>query len=539
MRKNAFDAIVVGGGHNGLTSAAYLAKNGKKVLVLERRHLVGGAAVTEEVIKGFRFSRASYLAGLLRPVIIEDLELKKHGLHFIPRFPSSFTPTLQEGKYLMLGLSLKQDRESIAQFSTKDAENFAGFEEMLNRVRRVVTPFLDHPLPEWPLRNRRRFLIFLREWIPNISLRALQETSEVFLAPAQTILDRWFESDILKTTLATDAVIGSQISPQNVGSAYILLHHVMGTVDGVAGRWAYVKGGMGSISNAIASSATSHGAEILCSAEVSRIETKNEKVVGVSLQDGRYFESDRVLAGCSPSHTYMDLLGPEVKQKFEKTKLLSERIEQQDQKCGAFKINVALKELPNFKCHPGTAEGFQHRGTIHFGNKMEEIHEAFVEASLGKPASRPVIEMTLPSVLDPSLVDEKGTHVCQLFVQFCPYRLNGASWRDKSFKESFVKQVFAIIDVFAPNFSRSVIGIDALSPLDLEEIFRLPQGNIFHGSLALHQIGFNRPVPGFQAHRSSIEGLYFASAGAHPGGGVLGSPGRNAATIVLEDMKCN
>lgn len=540
-----YDVVVVGAGHNGLTTAAYLAKAGKRVLVLERRPMVGGAAVTEEIVPGYRFSRASYLAGLLRPRIIEELELKKYGLEYLDRDPSSFTPTLStdsvnKGKYLMLGADSKANYESIAQFSKQDADRFEDYEEMLARVRRIVVPLLDNPLPNWPLQSRadvsRSFKIF-KELLPHLSPRSMQEAYEVFLSPAITILDRWFESSILKTTLATDAVIGALLSPRDIGSAYVLLHHVMGEVNGRPGTWAYVRGGMGMISNSLKGCAEAHGAKIVTDAKVKGVDLTEDgtRVTGVRLEDGTLIKARAVVAGCAPQHLLKDLL-PEALP--EDMKPFRKRVLDQDATCGAFKINLAINKIPDFLCCPNVdgKPGPQHRGTIHFEAHPDDIHNAFREASQGRPATRPVIEMTLPSVVDHTLVDTPGHHVAQLFVQFAPYDLEGASWADPQFKQEFIDRVLNIVEEFAPGFKNSIVGMDALSPLDLEQVFGLPRGNIFHSALALHQLGFSRPAPGFHDHRSPVKGLYMASAGTHPGGGVMGAPGRNAAGIVLNEL---
>eukprot|EP01004_Peranema_trichophorum_P010876 NODE_970_length_2213_cov_44.560287_g829_i0.p1 GENE.NODE_970_length_2213_cov_44.560287_g829_i0~~NODE_970_length_2213_cov_44.560287_g829_i0.p1 ORF type:complete len:701 (-),score=153.25 NODE_970_length_2213_cov_44.560287_g829_i0:111-2024(-) len=559
-KEKNWDVIIIGGGHNALVSSAYLTRAGLKVLVLERRHVIGGAAVTEEIVPGFKFSRASYLAGLLRPQIIEDLNLENYGFKYITRDPSSFTPTSRFSglnmKYLLLGSNLDLNHVSISQFSKKDAIAFPKYEDFLSDVRQLVQPLLDGPPPmptegSWKERvgTLRRIAKLARQGSSNP--KVIGQLYELFTGPAQSLLDRWFESDILKTTLATDAVIGAMICPSQPGSAYVLLHHVMGEAAGRKGVWAYLEGGMGKLSEAVASSARKSGAEILVNATVKRIlyfeESGNNKVKGVVMEDGTELFAPNVLAGCTPYHTFLELLpglSRDSGNENESSPIPPEfqhHIRFMDHSCGAFKINCAVDRLPNFECFPSPPDGSpgpQHFGTIHFESKMEEIQNAYREASAGIPATRPVIEMTIPSSLDKTLAPP-GKHVVQLFVQFAPYDIDPkqGSWADPGFKNSFADRVFRIIDEFAPGFSESVIARDVLSPLDLERIFGLHKGNIFHGALGLHQLGYMRPVPGWSNHRTPLKGLYICGSGAHPGGGVMGAAGRNCAQIVLSDLR--
>jgi phytoene dehydrogenase-like protein len=542
------DVVILGGGHNGLVSAAYLARAGLNVCVLERRHVLGGAAVTEELVPGFRYSRASYLAGLLRPQVVKDLQLERHGLRYLVRDPSSFTPSLpgsrHGGKSLLLHGNMVETQRSIAQFSARDAAAYPAYEAFLGSVRQVVNPLIDGPPLDFAAGGRWRERLAMAGQAMGAATAAARQPAgtvaglmELFAAPAEHILDRWFESDILKATLATDAVIGALVSPRTPGSGYVLLHHVMGEVAGRPGVWAYVQGGMGALSGAIAKAAMEAGAKLHTGAEVDTILVNDAgtAVQGVRLVDGRTVRAPVVLSNATPHTTFLELLADGVlPDSFRR------HIEHADYSCGAFKINLALSRLPQFACMPGTAPGEagpQHRGTVHFETTVEEIHAAFLDASAGRPAVRPVVEMTLPSVLDATLVDTPGTHVAGLFVQFAPYTLaNGASWADERFKSAFVDRVLVIVEEHCPGFKQSILHYDALSPLDLERTFGLHQGNIFHGALSLHQLAHNRPAPGWSSHRTPLAGLYLAGAGAHPGGGVTGAPGRNAAGVVLSDL---
>jgi phytoene dehydrogenase-like protein len=530
-----WDAIIVGAGHNGLCCAAYLAKKGLKVLILERRHVIGGACVTEEVIPGFKFSRASYLAGLLRPSIIRQLDLKSHGLHYIARSPSSFTPSKSPTEpYLMLGGSESEDLESISQFSSRDATAYQQYEEMLGEVRHLIEPLLDSPLP-MPFSGQKREKILSLQSLFHLAARsarnlnAVSSLYDLFTTPARVTLDRWFESDVLKATLATDSVIGSMSGISEVGSGYVLLHHVMGEAAGRPGTWAYVKGGMGSISAALASVATQNGAQIITDATVKAFDINDTKkgVTGVILASGERIASDVVISNATPHHTFTELV--EEKDSGALPEPFRRRIRTTDYSCGAMKINLAISELPNFLCAPGTEAGPQHRGTIHFERSMDEIEEAHSAAKCGRLPQRPVIEMTIPSSLDDS-ISPPGQHVAQLFVQYAPYHAPSPGWEDDEFTRKYVHQILGIVDEFAPGFSKSILGMDVLTPLDLERIFSLKEGNIFHGSLSLHQLGYMR-CP----HRSPLRGMYICGSGAHPGGGVMGSAGRNCAAIVLSD----
>lgn len=545
-------AIIIGGGHNGLVAAAYLAKHGvQDVLVLERRHLVGGASVTEEMVPGFKFSRGAYLAGLLRPKVIEDLDLYRHGLKYLTRDPSSFTPTLlrsiHKGKYLLLGSDEKRNWDSIAQFDRSDADAYPLYEEFLHKVRQVVQPILDHsPMNPMAASDTRGDLLAHLKGIRDLvsvgfrNRQVLLPFYELFTGPASHILDRWFEGEVLKTTLATDAVIGANISPKHNGSAYVLLHHVMGEAAGKAGVWAYVEGGMGAVSDAIARAATGAGAKIECNASVKRILYGNGAVRGVELEDGTKLESDYILSGTTPYHTFIELIPGLSASENPLPRDFVHHIRFADYSCQCFKINLACSSLPNFECFPSSPDGRpgpQHRGTVHFESSMEELENAHRESSMGMPASRPVIEMTIPSALDSTLAPP-GQHVVQLFVQYAPYDVDPkiGHWADPHFKEDFVYRVLRVVDEFCPGFSSSVIGYDALSPLDLERVFGLHKGSIHHGALALHQLGPARPMAGWSNYRMPLKGLYLVGAGAHPGGGVMGAAGRNGARVVLRDM---
>ncbi len=470
------DVIIVGGGHNGLVSAAYLAKQGLDVLVLERRDVIGGAAITEEIIPGFKFSRASYLAGLLRPKVIKELELERHGLKYLQRNPSSFTPSLVngplKGKSLILGSDMEANRASIAQFSQRDAISYSKYEEYLSGVRELVQPLLDNAPPDltqgkWREKLRTASTLLEMARVAVKHRKSIIPFYELLTAPASHILNRWFESEILKTTLACDAVIGALVGPKQAGSAYVLLHHVMGEAAGQKGVWAYVEGGMGSVSHSIWSAASEAGAELCLNATVDRFlfndnyDDIKKGVKGVVMADGTEITSKIVISNTTPYHTFLELMPGLSRDSGDKSHKLTapdewnHHLRHTDYECGAFKINCAVDSLPNFACMPNElpgADGFvsagpQHCGTIHFENTMQELEDAYREASSGIPATRPVIEMTIPTSVDTTLAP-KGKHVVQLFVQFAPYTIDPkvGHWADEEFKNKFADRVFAIVD---------------------------------------------------------------------------------------------
>jgi phytoene dehydrogenase-like protein len=521
----SFDAIIIGAGHNGLVTACYLARAGWKVLVLERRHVVGGACVTEEVFPGFKVSTAAYVNSLFRKEIIRDLRLAEHGFAVLERNPSSFSP-FADGRYLLLGPDAALNRREIAKFSTRDAENYPKYEAMLERVADVLEPTLLMRPPD-VLRPRLRDLwnIFKLSRAFRRMGPGLSEALEVLTGPARTILDRWFESEQLKATLATDAIIGAMAAPSMPGTAYVLFHHVMGETNGKRGVWAYVKGGMGGLTQALASVARSHGAEVLTNAEVGRILVKDGTAIGVALADGREFRA-RVVASNADAHiTFNRLLDNRLL-----PPAFADAVNRISYDSASLKINVALSELPDFTACPGTQPGPQHRGTVHLCPDLDTIERAYDDAKYGRPSARPVLECTLPSAVDPT-VAPPGQHLMSMFVQYAPYRLREGNWDE--LRDSFADRCFDVLNEYAPNFKRSVIARQVLTPLDLERTFALTGGNIFQGAMTLNQLFSFRPVPGFADYRTPIRGLYLCGAAAHPGGGVIGAAGLNAARAIL------
>jgi len=530
-----WDAIIVGGGHNGLVCAAYLGKKGKRVLVLEKRDIIGGAAVTEEIIPGFRFSRCSYLLSLFRESIIKDLKLQLPLLH---RNPSSFTP-LRDGRYLSLGDDRAQNLAEISKFSKADAAVYEQYEAMLTEFSRdIVDPLLDQK-PLLPAEGINLALVKQMLQMKKVGQERLLRFWELLTTPAQQILDTWFESEPLKSTLATDAIIGAMTSPYEPGSAYVLLHHVMGGIRELEGRWAYVEGGMGTVTKKLGEKVIEYGGVIQTGASVSRIEVDDvhAKVKGVVLESGHKIASKCVISNATPHITFNDLL----KDSSRLSKSLRERMKAFDYTSPVTKINIALKKLPKMTCIENDYEMDKdripppYRATLHFCESSEQIQKGYEDAKRGRCSTRPIIEMTIPSVLDNTLC-KPGNHVAGLFVQYTPFSPVDGSWSDPAFREEFANRVFGVIEEYMPDFTSQIEGYELLAPPDLQRIFSLTGGNIFHGSMNMGQLYHMRPALECSDYRTPIQGLYLCGAGTHPGGGVMGAPGRNCSHIVSHDL---
>jgi phytoene dehydrogenase-like protein len=523
-----FDAIIIGAGHNGLVTAAYLAKAGYKTLVLERREIVGGCCITEELWPGFKVSTAAYVNSLLRPEIIKELELKKHGFEMLPRSPSSFTP-YPDGRSLMMGPDHQMTLREIAKFSQKDAENFPKYEAMLTRVADFLEPMLIQTPPD-PFSKRVGDLWKLAKtgWgFRGLGRNVATEAIEILTGAATPILNRWFESEQLKSTIATDAVIGAFAPPSHPGTAYVLFHHVMGECDGVRGVWGYVRGGMGTVSNSIASAAKAHGAEIRTNSPVGKILVKDGRATGVALQDGTEFLAKRVISGADANVTFNKLMdAKELPAEF-----LAE-IQRIDYSSATVKINVALSEPPQFKALPGAGIGPQHYGTMHICPDMDYIEKAYDDAKYGRPAANPMLECTMATALDNTLAPP-GQHIMSMFVQYAPYHLKGTTWDAE--REPFANRCFDILNEYAPNFKSSILHHMVIAPPDMERLWGITGGNIMQGSMNLSNMYSLRPAAGYANYRSPVKGLYMCGAATHPGGGVMGACGLNAAREILRD----
>jgi phytoene dehydrogenase-like protein len=525
LSPSRYDAIVIGAGHNGLVTAAYLGRAGLRVLVLERRHLVGGACVTEETFPGFKVSTAAYVNSLFHKAIVRDLRLDGYGYRVLARDPSSFTP-FPDGRSLLMGPDADLTRKEIAKFSVRDAERYPRYEAMLERVAGVIEPTLTTSPPDLlrPRLRDLRSLLSLGRSFRRLG-PAAGEAVEILTGAARTILDRWFESEELKATLATDAIIGAMASPSMPGTAYVLFHHVMGETDGRRGVWGYVRGGMGSLTQALAAAARDLGATIRCEAEVARILVRDGAAVGVALADGEEYRAPIVASNADARVTFLRLLDPRTLPAD-----FVAAVERIGYESASLKINVALTEVPSFLALPGSAPGPQHRGTIHICPDQDYIERAFDDAKYGRPSAQPVLECTIPSVVDPT-VAPAGRHLMSMFVQYAPYTLREGSWDEQ--REVFADRCFEVLEAYAPGFTRSVLARQVLTPLDLERVFNLTGGNIFQGAMTPSQLFAFRPVPGYARYRTPIRGLYLCGAAAHPGGGVMGTPGLNAAREIL------
>jgi phytoene dehydrogenase-like protein len=531
--------VIIGGGHNGLTAAAYLARAGKKVCVVERRGVLGGAASTEELWPGYKVSTAAYVVSLLLPEIIRDLRLTHYGFKVLPRSPSSFTPLL-DGRSLLMGPEPGLNQREIARFSEGDAAAYPRYEALLERVAAQIEPVLMSappdalPLPaEW---RRKGLAKQARDAAKLWNLRTaaaslggdLPEAIELLTGAARPILERWFQSEPLRATLATDAVIGSFGSISAPGSAYVLLHHVMGQAGGARGVWGYVQGGMGKLSEAIAQACLDMGVEIRRETEVRRIAASDGRVSGVALSDGSQLDARVVASSVDPHWTFEKLVDPaELPEDFRAA------VARIDYSSASAKINLALSELPDFTCRPGKQLAPHHHGTIHIGPDLDYLERAYDDAKYGRPSERPILEITLPTSVDDTIAPP-GRHIMSMFVQYAPYRLAEGDW--DALKESFADRCIAELAQYAPNVPGAILHRQVLSPLDLERTFGLTGGNIFQGSMSLGQLYSLRPVAGWADYRTPIRGLYVCGAAAHPGGGVMGACGKNAAEEILRDI---
>lgn len=548
---NSYDAIVIGGGHNGLVCACYLAKAGKRVCVLERRHVLGGAATTETLWPGYRVSTAAYVISLFLPEIIRDLRLKENGLEVLPRNPSSFTP-LPDGRSLLMGPDAELNHREISQFSRADAEAYPKYESLLERVAAVLEPTLSQSAPDpLPLPTNWRRLGLgkrLRDvrklWSVHRAMKRLGADQpaaiELLTGAARPILDRWFESDVLKATLATDAIIGAFTSISSPGSAYVLLHHVMGEAGGARGVWGYVRGGMGGVSDALAKVAEQLGVTIRRESPVASINTVASsntavssstsaglKATGVTLEDGSVVEAPVVASGVDAHRTFERMLDPAtLPDDFRKA------VANIDYASASMKINLALGEPPNFTARltePG-AIAPHHHGTMHIGPTMDYLDHAYDDAKYGEPAKEPILEMTMATSVDDTIAPP-GKHLLSLFVQYAPYQLREGSWDER--KDGFADRCIAKLAEYAPNVPKAIEHRQVLSPLDIERTYGLTGGNIMQGAMNANQLFCFRPVAGWADHRTPVKGLYLCGAASHPGGGVMGACGKNAATEIL------
>ena len=522
-----YDVIVIGGGHNGLVNAAYLAKAGKKVVVLERRHVLGGAAVTEEIIPGFLFSECSYVVSLLRPEIIRELDLPRHGLEILP-LDGTFSP-MPSGDYLWRVNDHAKSIRDIRRHSRLDAEAYDEFSKMMTPMCRFVKPMLSMIPPDPTTLNPKdlKQLHFLLQRFRELSSDERYTLVQLMTMSSADFLDQWFETDVLKATMSASGIIGTFLGIRSPGTAYVLLHHYMGEIDGAFRSWGFSRGGTGAISNAIADAAREVGVEIRTKAPVGKILVKNGRAAGVILQSGEELSASVVSSSVDPHLTFEKFLEPsELPGDF------LEGVRRYKFRGSSGKVNLALDALPNFKCFPGP--GVHLRGAISISPSMEYMERAYDDAKYGHFSRKPYIDMVIPSLTDPS-VAPAGKHVLSCFVQYAPYRLAQGTWDDQ--KQAFGDNVINTIAEYAPNIKDIIVGRQVLTPLDLEREFGLTQGNIFQGELSLEQLFFLRPVAGWAYYRTPIHNLYMCGSATHPGGGIMGANGRIASQVILKEWK--
>src|SRR6266568_4576372 len=524
---STYDVIVIGGGHNGLVNAAYLARAGKKVLVLERRHVLGGAAVTEEIFPGFKFSVCSYVVSLLRPEIIRGLDLPRHGLEILP-LDGTFTP-MPGGDYLWRVNDHAKTRREIARHSRVDAEAYEEFGKAMVAMCRFVKPILAMTPPDPTTldpRDLKRLMVLGRRF------RALASEEKYNLVQLMTMsaadfLDQWFETDVLKATMSASGIIGTFLGIRSPGTAYVLLHHYMGEIDGAFRSWGFSRGGTGAISNAIAAAAREAGAHTRTNAAIARILVTNGRAAGVALENGEEIRARVVSSSVDANRTFLKLLEPGcLPEEF------VEKVRQYKFRGSSGKVNLALDALPDFTCLPG--RGRHLRGAISISPSMEYMERAYDDAKYGDYSRRPYLDIVIPSLTDPS-VAPPGKHVMSCFAQYAPYHLCEGTWDEK--REDFGDCVIETLAEYAPNIKNIIVGRQVVTPLDLEREFGLTEGNIFQGELTLEQLFFLRPVAGWAQYRTPVKGLYLSGSSAHPGGGIMGAPGKLAAEAILKDWK--
>jgi phytoene dehydrogenase-like protein len=522
-----YDCIVIGGGHNGLVNAAYLARAGKKTLVLERRHVLGGAAVTEEVFPGFKFSVCSYVVSLLRPEIIRELDLPRHGLEILP-LDGTFTP-MPDGDYLWRVNDHARTRREIARHSKLDAEAYDEYGKAMIEMGRFVKPIMAMTPPDPTSLSPKGLmdLLFLGRRFQKLSGEDKYNQVQLMTMSAVDFLDRWFETDVLKATMSASGIIGTFLGVRSPGTAYVLLHHYMGEIDGAFRSWGLARGGTGAISNAIADAAREAGAEIRTCSPIAKVLVKNGRATGVVLENGEEVYASVVSSSVDPRLTFMKMVGAELLPED-----FVEDIKRYKFRGSSGKVNLALAGLPDFMSMPGA--GAHLRGAISISPSVEYMERAYDDAKYGRFSRRPYIDMVIPSLTDPS-VAPPGKHVMSCFVQYAPYNLKEGTWDER--REEFGDAVVETIAEHAPNIKDLILHRQVVTPLDLEREFGLSEGNIFQGELTLEQLFFLRPAPGWAQYRTPIRNLYMCGSATHPGGGIMGASGRNGALKILSDWK--
>ena len=517
-----YDAIVIGGGHNGLTAAAYLSKAGKKVLVLERRYVLGGAAVTEEIFPGFKYSVCSYVVSLMKPNVMRELMLPKFGLELLP-LESTFTPL--DNDYLIRTADADETYREIARHSLKDAETYARFGPLMGQIGMAVRPILETIAPNairpslTDISKSKKLLNHFK----TLSAEQFEYLTKLMTMSSADFLDEWFEFEPLKASMSASGIIGTFMGPRSPGSAYVMLHHYMGDIDGAFRAWGFQRGGTGAVSIAIAKSAEYFGAEIKTEAPVENVIVKNGKAVGVAMENGDEYQSNIVISGLDPKLTFLKMVDEgELPSEFVND-IKNFRI-----RGSSGKVNLALDGLPDFTCLPGV--GPHLRGAISISPSYDHLEQAYDDAKYGNFSQEPYMDIILPSVIDPEMAPP-GKHVMSCFVQYAPYDIKGG-W-DAQKREAFGDAVINTIARFAPNIKDIILHRQVLTSADIESTFGLTEGNIFHGELTLQQLFVMRPAVKWADYTTPIKNYYQCGSGTHPGGGITGSPGEMAAKKIL------
>ena len=527
MAKDNYDAVIIGGGHNGLVCSFYLAKAGLKVKVLERRNIVGGAAVTEEFHPGFRNSTASYTVSLLNPEVIKDMRLKENGLEIVKRPISNFLP-IDDNNFLKVGGSIEKTQMQFRKFSNHDAEILPEYYRRIENVADVLRDLTT----KTPLNLKGGYIniaktIFDLAPIARKTNELQEDLFNLFTKSAKDFLDSWFENDHIKACFGFDSIVGNYASPETPGSAYVLLHHVFGEVDGEKGAWGHALGGMGSITKIMETVCEENGVDISTKTSVSKVLIENNKATGVKIDDGSVIYSDKVVSNLNPKLLFSKLVNEEDVDKEYLRKILN-------YKCGSgtFRMNVALSELPDFNCLSGKDVCEHHKSGIVIAPSLTYMDKAFTDAKQYGWSKNPIVEMLIPSTVDSSLAP-KGKHVASLFCQqFAPTLPDNRSWHDE--KDNAANTIIETVNRFAPNFKDSILGMSILSPLDLEEKLGLVGGDIMHGVMSLDQMWAARPVFNYGDYKTPVKDLFICGSGTHPGGGVTGLPGKNSSREILK-----
>ncbi|WP_455270975.1 phytoene desaturase family protein [Rhizobium herbae] len=523
-----YDVVMIGGGHNGLVAACYLQRAGLDVLVLEKNDWVGGAATSRELAPGFLYSNCSYVCSLFRPEIMRDLELPKHGLQVIAYEGGAvFT---RDGDYIASYRDHDSHRREFARYSKRDAEAYDRYARDVTRQCRFIQPLLMRTAPD-PFSFKPRDiseLLYLGKKFGEFSAHDMAQTLRFWTMSISDFLDEYFETDVIKAYLALSGIIGTALGPMSPGTAYVLLHHYMGEVDGSVGAWGYARGGMGAVTQALASSFKASGGTIRTGADVAKVMTRSGRATGVILADGEEVRGNLVVSNADVKRTFLKLVEEDAL-----PDTFVHRVKHFKMRGSSGKLNIALDSLPEFPALPKNSSCI--RGDLHFTDSMERMERAYDDWKGGRYSADPFVDMVIPTTLDPTMAPP-GKHFMSCFVQYCPPQLEGRDWTDAD-RDAFADTVVSQIADYSPGFRDRILHMEVRTPREIEAEVGLTEGNIFQGELTFDQLLFNRPVPGYAQYRTPVPGLYLCGSSTHPGGGVMGAPGRNAAAEILRDMK--